>query len=178
MRELENISLIDEFTRPGKQRSIKIEYPYDEYCVGNESYKIASKSDIELDLANLKPGQVFLEGKFSLVIKAPCDRCLKEVDIPLELSFQKELVDEEHRSKDADPDESRFIEGTDFDIGSFIEEEILMALPSKVLCSEDCKGLCPVCGCDRNVKECDCDTFVPDPRMAGIMDIFKGSKEV
>ena len=48
----------------------------------------------------------------------------------------------------------------------------------KILCKEDCKGLCSVCGKDLNEGKCDCDTFVPDPRMAAIMDIFRENKEV
>jgi len=48
----------------------------------------------------------------------------------------------------------------------------------KILCREDCKGVCPVCGQNRNERDCGCDTFVPDPRMAAINTIFHGNKEV
>ena len=48
----------------------------------------------------------------------------------------------------------------------------------KILCKPDCKGICPTCGRDLNTGTCDCDNFVPDPRMAAIKDIFEADKEV
>ncbi|MCR4787823.1 MAG: DUF177 domain-containing protein [Lachnospiraceae bacterium] len=171
--------MIDEFTQSGKTRFEKTEYPYDEFLSPDGfSYRILSKSDIELKFSNVKSGQILLEGRFDLSLGIPCDRCLKEVEVPISLKFQKELLDEEHRDKVDDEDEFYGLQGTDLDIKAMIDQEILINLPSKVLCREDCKGICPVCGSDRNVKQCDCDTFVPDPRMAGIMDIFMANKEV
>ena len=68
--------------------------------------------------------------------------------------------------------------GYELDTEILIYNELLMSLPMKVLCKETCKGLCPVCGKNRNDGECGCDTFVPDPRMAAIKDIFNANKEV
>ena len=59
-----------------------------------------------------------------------------------------------------------------------ILEEVIPLLPTKVLCDEDCRGLCPVCGTNLNKEECGCDRTVKDPRMAAIQDIFKNFKEV
>ena len=53
-----------------------------------------------------------------------------------------------------------------------------MNWPAKVLCGEDCKGICPVCGANRNEKDCGCDTVVLDPRMQKFQDVFKDFKEV
>ena len=70
------------------------------------------------------------------------------------------------------------MEGYQLNVDSLISNEIFTCWPLKVLCREDCKGLCRVCGKDLNEGECGCDTFVPDPRMAAIMDIFRENKEV
>ena len=64
------------------------------------------------------------------------------------------------------------------DLDILIFDEVVPKLPSRVLCKEDCKGLCPVCGTNLNEKECGCDRTVADPRMAAIQDIFKNFKEV
>ena len=48
----------------------------------------------------------------------------------------------------------------------------------KVLCKDNCKGICSRCGANLNKGDCGCDTWVPDPRMAAIQDIFKQFKEV
>ena len=68
--------------------------------------------------------------------------------------------------------------GYELDVDTLINNEILINMPVKVLCKEECKGICPVCGGNLNEKECGCDTFVPDPRMAAIKDIFNANKEV
>ena len=74
--------------------------------------------------------------------------------------------------------EQSFMDGWQLDVEAFVYDEILVNWPAKILCKEDCKGICPVCGQNRNLKECGCDTFVPDPRMAAIQDIFNANKEV
>ena len=56
--------------------------------------------------------------------------------------------------------------------------EFLVSIPGKILCREDCKGLCPVCGTNLNVAECGCDRDVLDPRMSVFKDILNNFKEV
>ncbi len=179
MCELKKISLTDEFISPGRVRFETYEYPFEEYTgYDGISYPISFKSDISLKISNLKKGQILLEGNLKIRLLMPCDRCLKDVEVPVDLEFQKEFLDEEHRGSADDKDEYYAFEGNDLSVYDLIDQEILMNLPSKVLCRDDCKGICPVCGADRNITDCDCDTFVPDPRMAGIMDIFMANKEV
>ena len=64
------------------------------------------------------------------------------------------------------------------DVDQLVHNEILTDWPIQVLCREDCKGICPSCGANRNQTSCGCDTAVPDPRMAAISDIFSKFKEV
>ena len=59
-----------------------------------------------------------------------------------------------------------------------IYNEILLDFPMKVLCQEDCKGICSNCGANRNNESCDCKENDLDPRMAAIQDIFNKFKEV
>ncbi|MCR5451830.1 MAG: DUF177 domain-containing protein [Lachnospiraceae bacterium] len=128
----------------------------------------------------VKPFTVFVsnEGGSRLGIKfditgeatLSCSRCLKEV----KQGFGFE-VDEVFTIKDekviVDPDEDgEWFADNEVDIDQMISDEIQLTLPTGVLCREDCKGLCPVCGCDRNLKECGCDTTVLDPRMAKFLD--------
>ena len=63
-------------------------------------------------------------------------------------------------------------------VEELVNTEITVNLPMKVLCKADCKGICRQCGKDLNTGSCECDAFVPDPRMAAIKDIFYGNKEV
>lgn len=70
------------------------------------------------------------------------------------------------------------MEGYQLNVDVLVYNELLMNQPEKVLCKPDCKGICMKCGKDLNEGECGCDTFVPDPRMAVLQDIFKANKEV
>ena len=113
----------------------------------------------------------------------PCDRCLDDVEIafPIELDIRvnpASLSDAasnipEGDSKLDDVDEFSFLDGCILDVDKLVSDEIVVALPTKVLCKEDCKGLCSVCGTNLNHGSCSCDRTVGDPRMAAIRDIFK-----
>ena len=86
----------------------------------------------------------------------------EETDSDLESAFEKDY----------------FIEGYNLDVDKLAYGEALLNWPSRVLCSEDCKGLCPVCGQNLNRSECGCDRTQLDPRMAKVLDIFSNFKEV
>ena len=143
--------------------------------IGAGSWGIA----LALLLSNNGKGKARIEGKAKLVLKMNCDRCLKEVDEVINLDFFREVFapDEIAESTDDECDQS-FMEGYQLNVEDLINDEILLSLPMKVLCKEDCKGICRQCGKDLNEGECGCDTFVPDPRMAVIKDIFNANKEV
>ena len=68
--------------------------------------------------------------------------------------------------------------GSNLDVDRLIYDEILVNWPMKVLCREDCKGICRKCGTNLNYKPCSCDRTEPDPRMAAIQDVFNQFKEV
>ena len=52
-----------------------------------------------------------------------------------------------------------------------------MAWPTKTLCDENCKGICKKCGKNLNNEKCECDDFVPDVRLANLMDIFNAAQK-
>jgi uncharacterized protein len=64
------------------------------------------------------------------------------------------------------------------DVDKLVYSEVLIDVPLRVLCSEDCRGLCYKCGANLNRGECGCDRVQLDPRMSVIQDIFKNFKEV
>lgn len=78
----------------------------------------------------------------------------------------------------AEDEENTFLEEHELDVDRLIYDEILVNWPTKVLCKDDCKGICPVCGQNLNQQDCGCDRQVIDPRMAKFQDIFNEFKEV
>lgn len=146
------------------------------FTSGAESFEILRKTPVTFVFTNLAPGKVRVEGEAEVVLGMQCDRCLKDVEQEIKLSFAVDVVSPEVLLEEAD--DQTFMEGYSLNVESLFSNEILMSLPTKVLCRPDCKGICRVCGKDLNLGECGCDTFVPDPRMAAIKDIFNANKEV
>jgi len=64
-----------------------------------------------------------------------------------------------------------FYDNDELNLNSLIETETTLALPMKPLCRPECRGLCPVCGVNRNTTACSCETRAPDPRLAALRDI-------
>jgi uncharacterized protein len=118
--------------------------------------------------------RVHVSGRLAARVQVECDRCLKPVEIPVDSRFKLEYVTaEDYEAQQAveltqeDLDLSVF-DGEVIDIDELVTEEILLAVPDHVLCNDDCKGICPVCGADRNSVDCGCRTAEVDPRWAGL----------
>ena len=140
-----------------------------------------SKEDVVLNVSYLKKRQLEINGKTSLVVEIPCDRCLEPVAVELKLDFTKkvELNQSEDDNMFSDEfDESNYIDGYTLDVDKLVYNEVLIGWPTKILCSEDCKGICNVCGQNLNLGTCDCEDTSLDPRMSVIRDLFKNFKEV
>ncbi len=99
---------------------------------------------------SLADGTVWADGRLTLRFEAPCDRCLKPVRVDLDLPFREAFAEE------GDPSELYLYEGDELDLSKAARDALVLNLPSLVLCREDCKGLCPVCGRDRNTESCNC----------------------
>ena len=173
------INLTDVLTSEGKTEEQQVHIEMTSFSNGLEQYSIVEKSPVDLKFSNINKGKVEIEGKAKIVLRMNCDRCLKEVDEIIVLDFFREVFapDEVAEGTDEKSDQT-FMEGYQLNVEDLINDEILLSLPMKVLCKEDCKGICRQCGKDLNEGECGCDTFVPDPRMAVIKDIFNANKEV
>lgn len=172
------VNLSDVLMTEGKQ--ISMEEPLEMTCFesGMGSFEITEKSPVSLIFTNVERGKAKAEGSVALTFRTACDRCLTEVMTTLKLQFERVVAAPEIAVEDEDMDDLSFMEGYQLNVETFVYNEIIGNWPAKILCKEDCKGLCPVCGQNRNVRDCGCDTFVPDPRMAVIQDIFNANKEV
>lgn len=99
-----------------------------------------------------------------------CARCTKPMTVPVEFSLREILVQDEQAVSD-DVDVIVF-SGYSLDITEIVINNFLMQVPGKYLCREDCKGLCPKCGADRNAGDCGCAEDI-DPRWAALAEIMK-----
>lgn len=118
-----------------------------------------------------------LTGELQTRVAIPCDRCLKSVELPVDVNFDERFVEavswreeEQHELQPEDLNLSVF-DGETIELDDLVKEEILLALPGHVLCKEDCRGLCPVCGIDRNTATCNCESKPVDSRWEKLKDL-------
>lgn len=172
------MNLTDAFSIEGKVIEETLALEADEVSYMGSAYPIVEKSPVCIKCSNIGTGKALVNGTVSIILLIPCDRCLKEVRVPLAFDFTQEVSSPEAAKQAEDEDKQSFLQGYELDIEALVNSEILVNMPVKVLCKPDCKGICMQCGHDLNKGGCGCDTFVPDPRMAAIKDIFNANKEV
>lgn len=173
------ISLSEIMTTKDKVEKVRIPIEMEELEFQGITYGFHKKNPVELAIRNLGNKKVSLEGNTSISLKLFCDRCLKEMTFPMDINIDKEidfnLLEDEGSDEQ---DDMSYIIRYDLDVDILVYNEIIVSFPMKALCDENCKGMCKSCGTNLNVKTCDCDKTVYDPRMSVIQDIFKNNKEV
>jgi len=120
---------------------------------------------------------VFIKGNLSAIINSNCSRCLEDISIPIGGNFTYTLVPAETETREdleltAEELEISHYSGEFIDLTSIICEQIILQIPIKTLCGEECKGLCPQCGMNLNNSSCNCHLKVVDNRM----DVLKNFK--
>ena len=130
-------------------------------------------------LSMIGSGKLHITFITSANLTGVCDRCLTDVsfDIPVAIDETVDIADGQVVT-DEEIGSYSFVDGEDIDVDELILNEILVNFPAKILCQDDCKGICPVCGKNRNLVSCGCDDTVLDPRMAQFLDVFNSFKEV
>lgn len=107
-----------------------------------------------------------------------CDRCLDQFQRPIEAEYTVLYVLNGGGSRGDESDETFDVQNLSpdeniIDLGNDVREYVLLAVPIKLLCREDCKGLCPTCGANLNRKQCDCEEASIDPRWAPLQKLSK-----
>ncbi|MBQ1377112.1 MAG: DUF177 domain-containing protein [Lachnospiraceae bacterium] len=149
------IQLTDLYQVPGKTAGYDV-MPDAESIAG---YPILSCEPVHLVIHHEKDRAITVDGSISLVLTIPCDRCLKPVETTVTADLSRML--DGQRFTDEDGETVEYLEGDMLDAGRLIEEAVIENLPMKVLCREDCKGLCPKCGRDLNEGPCGCEDDKP-----------------
>ena len=131
----------------------------------------------DLSLRVEKSGDaVFVSGRLTARVPQGCGRCLEPFHVTVEPSIEARFVPDV-----ASPNEERELGTQELDtdvyragqlnLRELIETETSLALPMKALCRDDCRGLCPVCGGNRNLVACSCESAAADPRWAPLKNL-------
>ena len=138
-------------------------------------------SPVSARLRTEKAGaEIMVKGDLRAEIKLICSRCLKEYNgkltIPVDVVYHpvEELKDEAHlnevKSEELDLD---FYSGEEIDLLDLVKEQVELNIPMKPLCDDACKGICPKCGTDLNIRSCTCSVKDIDPRFESLKKLLQ-----
>lgn len=173
------INLSELFSVEGKVKKYTCDLDFCQFQGPDGTYEIVEKHPVALAVTNQGNKAFAVKGSAQLTLEMPCGRCLEPVRVPFSLVIDEEidmkLTDQERMEA---LNEQFYVKGYNLDVDQLVGNELMLNLPMKVLCAEDCKGICNRCGTNLNRGTCDCDTRSLDPRMSVIQDILKQLKEV
>ena len=166
--ELENLE--------GGKREFAHVYNPDDLNPVDERVKLTAPATVNGKI-RLAGNEVFVNGHVDTRAQVECDRCLKSIELPVSADFELEYItgSEYESSAVAELTEAEMavavFDGEALDVDEIVKEQILLAVPTRMLCREDCEGICPQCGVDRNTGECNCEMKEIDPRWAALKNL-------
>ena|ERR1035437_892778 len=122
-------------------------------------------------------GEVRIQGRYTVDLTAPCDRCLMDARFPLDAGFDlfyrpaAVIAFDGEVAIDEGEAEIGFYENGGLELEDVLREQVLLALPMQRVCSDTCKGICPVCGKNRNETACDCHVSSDSDRWGALPKI-------
>lgn len=122
------------------------------------------------ELVNHALSEIRIRGSLSVTIEAPCDRCLEAASFPVQKDFDLLYypADEYEAGREEEIRETEsevaYYEGDHLNLSEILREVVLLALPMQVVCNLGCQGICPSCGENRNLRECNCHAEAADDR--------------
>jgi uncharacterized protein len=120
--------------------------------------------------------ELFFAGALSAAVTATCARCAEDFSVASHRDFRfvlapKAMGDLNGRDLNAEDLEFSLYDGEEVDVSPLMREQLLLALPTRPLCSEGCRGLCPQCGANLNLKPCGCAEDKLDPRLDALRSL-------
>ena len=154
---------------PGQSISFSVSVDLSDLCYG-VSYPVSEPVLAQGTVRNTA-GVLMMEGQVRTTIHGICDRCAgsfdREVTFPIDVVLVTELANEENEDEWVFP-----LEGDSADLDDIVRTVFVLNLDSKLLCKEDCKGLCPRCGKNLNDGPCNCQKEL-DPRFAALKQLLE-----
>ena len=155
--------------RSGDQARERVEIELEPLVLGGQSYEPRpNPPPAELAVTRASSGTV-LELALDVSLAGPCFRCLQDA----ELALQLRLREYQATKPESDDERTEYLEDDRVDLSAWAHDAIALALPDKILCRDDCAGLCPVCGKDLNAEPHEHVEERVDPRWAALESLRK-----
>lgn len=158
-----NINLARLKLRPQESETFYLQAPGQNEILQELGGQFLDPVTVELVVENT--GRLFLaHGKVKTRVQLPCSRCLKKFSYPILTDIEMELVHSTKTENISRDEDYVFFTGDIADLSAPVREAIYLAIPIIPLCKEDCRGLCSICGIDKNTGDCTCVNEDIDPR--------------
>lgn len=153
---------------PGKKIDFNYEADFSEYSI-NQQKPFRTPVRIEGAVTN-ENDVLYLSGQMKCILHWTCDRCMDEFDRESTLSLRLILV--EQNEENDDDDDMIVLNSPQVDLDEIFLSQLVLETPYRILCKDDCKGLCDGCGKNLNYETCICKKEI-DPRLAPLMNLLK-----
>jgi uncharacterized protein len=147
-----------------------------DFNIGEE--KILFVDPVFLSINVIKnENEYIVNGVIKTIVKLRCSRCLEYFKFKIETDFTESFINEffvNNNNEDLKEDDYlHLFSGNLIHLDNFVKQNIIFSIPVKKVCNDNCKGLCPNCGTNLNIKKCRCEIDNLDPRLAIIKDYYK-----
>jgi uncharacterized protein len=164
---------ITELTKNNQETiSINSEFLGENFYYNGDSIEF-SKPILLVGAVSLIGNVLELKANLKTEIILSCSRCLERYKYPLDIEVSENFTQDE-----IDDEEIIRISGSTIDLKKVCQDNILLAIPYKGLCKDDCKGLCQTCGTNLNYSSCKCEKDDIDIRLENLKNFFSDNKEV
>ena len=141
---------------------------------GEEDYRVLAPVVLTATVSRTR-AKVAIAGEAATTLEMSCSRCLEGFPVPVTATFDLSYLPSDEAPvgsgevEVADEDiNTAYYQHGQIDLAELIHEQLYLVLPMKPLCKDDCQGLCPMCGANRNTTTCTCEATWTDPRLAGL----------
>lgn len=154
-----NLSDLEEI---GSKKSVLLDVEFHDLEFVDREIEIKDTVNLDLEIFNTR-NSFAVTGFLKAELILSCSRCLEKFSSEIELEISEDVLKSEMEDEE------------ELYLNDIIKDNIILSLPMKPLCSEDCEGLCPQCGQDLNEGECDCERETVDPRLAKLKELYQDS---
>ena len=157
--------------------------PKEVHVEGEENFELRPGGRLDAHVERGEEDSVHVRGRLSARLRVQCGRCLEPFELPVDQELDLFYLPHRGDARAAEEEEEdvelsdrdmvvAFYRGKELDLGQTVREQLFLTLPMKRLCREDCAGICPTCGVDRNVTKCGCPPPPADERLAPLKKLL------
>jgi uncharacterized protein len=160
---------------PGEGRRLDLNVGVDAFDFGGQEYRVAEALvPVRLEISKMTSGGHALRLAFTAELAGPCQRCLEPASPGIEVDAREVDQPGGPPASRAEPDDlsSPYVDGSELDLHAWARDALALAMPSQIVCRDECAGLCPVCGTNLNEAGAEhAHESAPDPRWSKLREL-------